>query len=885
MRLSRMFLLAFLSGALTAAAHAANDRPLLFGMNPIPASWWGEPDSWNDLEYQKIAAAGGSVIRVGMGWDLIEPTRGVRDWSAIDQDINRALDNNLDVVLLPVATPTWALPLGVPSSQTPFYPPREEYAPDFESFIYEAARRFRGRVRYWEFWNEPNGSGWHTDGGYNRADEYTPWLIRCHKTVRLGDPASKVAIGGLDDNAGGGDYFVSLVYLYGGRGYFDAVADHPYSQNQLEGWKLTSLRQLLDSYGDTGVDIWITEYGYASYGRDINLLAGYLTNYFDQLTSDLQSTVKIGTWHTAADFPWEDVGFGLMDRYLNPRATYNAFKNYPKPARPSISNIVVSNITPTSAVVTYSTNMPARGLVMYGPNKNYGSVTARETSLTTTHSAALVGLAPGTTYHYRIRVGAVEDGDSFSSNRSFATPSGAAVQITSGPTVSAVTTTGATISWTTNVPATSRVEWGPDYGYGSNWYDAGLVTSHSFTLADLSPNSPYQFRVTSTAAGYADAVKEGKAFRTLAPSLVQNQSFDAGLSPWVKYGQCDGLLCYSITGGILPRTGNCCIGSSSAGTTKTGGCYQQVPVTAGQLYRVTAWTIACRSGGSAGDNYSRIGLDPTGGTNPASSNVVWGDTMYPTAWTRTGAAAVAQSSTITIFLDIVQTRANAASVNCWDDVEFGIVPAIDLGNQCSLANGSDVGVLGVLVSAKMPDHFYVQKPDRSAGIRVNGTTSFAVGDRVNVTGILAHAGYQRAIGPLSVSRAGASAAVSPLVIRLRDLGGAPDPLCYTVLSGAGAHNVGLLVRAAGRVTAAPYSYRFYLDDGSMTCSENGGGDLICSPLMESGYRGVRIALPSGVSAPGVGSRVLVTGVSFITQVGEIGYRAIKPRDASDVVVF
>jgi hypothetical protein len=77
-----------------------------------------------------------------------------------------------------------------------------------------------------------------------------------------------------------------------------------------------------------------------------------------------------------------------------------------------------------------------------------------------------------------------------------------------------VTTSGVTITWTTNLPATSRVIFDttshagtidlaatttPNYGYAnSTTLDSALVTSHSVVVSGLAASTKYYFRVIST---------------------------------------------------------------------------------------------------------------------------------------------------------------------------------------------------------------------------------------------------------------------------------------------------------------------------------------------------------------------------------------------------
>jgi polygalacturonase len=68
-----------------------------------------------------------------------------------------------------------------------------------------------------------------------------------------------------------------------------------------------------------------------------------------------------------------------------------------------ISAISAHNITTTGAIITWTVSEPATGQVEYGTTTAYGLLSTRENSFNyTTHSQTLVGLTPGTLYHFRV---------------------------------------------------------------------------------------------------------------------------------------------------------------------------------------------------------------------------------------------------------------------------------------------------------------------------------------------------------------------------------------------------------------------------------------------------------------------------------------------------
>jgi hypothetical protein len=71
---------------------------------------------------------------------------------------------------------------------------------------------------------------------------------------------------------------------------------------------------------------------------------------------------------------------------------------------PTILDIDVTEITDTTARVTWVLDEVAQGWIEYGQTTVYASETTHETSFSfSTHSQVLTGLSAGTTYHYRVR--------------------------------------------------------------------------------------------------------------------------------------------------------------------------------------------------------------------------------------------------------------------------------------------------------------------------------------------------------------------------------------------------------------------------------------------------------------------------------------------------
>jgi regulation of enolase protein 1 (concanavalin A-like superfamily) len=95
---------------------------------------------------------------------------------------------------------------------------------------------------------------------------------------------------------------------------------------------------------------------------------------------------------------------GLMPAFVG---SVDYFFNSADPISPEDGGgpgITLINVTPTSssAIVTWTTDRPTTSLVNYGPTATYGSSTTLDPTLVTSHSATLIGLTCGSTYHYSI---------------------------------------------------------------------------------------------------------------------------------------------------------------------------------------------------------------------------------------------------------------------------------------------------------------------------------------------------------------------------------------------------------------------------------------------------------------------------------------------------
>jgi hypothetical protein len=201
---------------------------------------------------------------------------------------------------------------------------------------------------------------------------------------------------------------------------------------------------------------------------------------------------------------------------------------------PVIGAVQATAVTGTGATITWSTNEPADSQVEYGPTMAYGSSTPLDAALATAHSVTLPGLTPKTLYHYRVKSKDAADNSAVSGDFTFTTPDTIPPVIT-GVQASAITRTGATITWTTDEPADSQVGYGTSTSYSSSAPPApapALVTNHSVQLSGLTPGTTYHYVVRSKDAAGNPAVSGDSTLVTAPPDtnppVITDVHVDAG---------------------------------------------------------------------------------------------------------------------------------------------------------------------------------------------------------------------------------------------------------------------------------------------------------------------------------------------------------------------
>ena len=163
-------------------------------------------------------------------WHNLQPKPGRWDFSALDQYVSMAGQHGAEVMLPLCSPPQWAS--ARPDEKSPWgqAAPGGAAEPsslsDWSRYVQTVAERYKGRIRRYEFWNEPNAIG-HTPFFTGTVETAVALTVEARRVLKSVDPANTLA--GPAGTGRGKELNWVDVYLAGGaKDHLDALSYHFY---------------------------------------------------------------------------------------------------------------------------------------------------------------------------------------------------------------------------------------------------------------------------------------------------------------------------------------------------------------------------------------------------------------------------------------------------------------------------------------------------------------------------------------------------------------------------------------------------------------------------------------------------------------------------------
>lgn len=220
------------------------------------AEWSGDYPRFNPM----LDRAGVRWLRFFPEWQTLQPKPGEWNWDGADKLVANARANHIRIAGIFGFFAPWASADGGtrrgPVKDMQFW----------RDYVGAAVARYRNDIRYWEVWNEFNGSFYQ---GKDKPREYADLVVAAHDTAKKIDPEIRIGLSVANFDVG----FLDAAIKAGAAGHFDYVCVHPYENlgAAMAGGEsgflsmAASLRKMLKDNGQRpDIPLWITEIGQQS---------------------------------------------------------------------------------------------------------------------------------------------------------------------------------------------------------------------------------------------------------------------------------------------------------------------------------------------------------------------------------------------------------------------------------------------------------------------------------------------------------------------------------------------------------------------------------------------------------------------------------------------
>jgi hypothetical protein len=245
--------------------------------------------------------AGFGTLRLwdsGTSWTALEPQKGVWNWAPLDTWVAAAAAHGVGDILLTLGqSPGWASS----SPDTVNYVGAGAPAPpaniqDWRDYITAVAQRYKGRIRYYEIWNEPNDPTYYT----GTVPQLAQLTQEAYQILKAADPGNTV-VAPVPYTTG----YLDQLLAAGVGSNVDILAYHIYTYTnppEQAAQALANVRLVMAKYGLDKMPLWDTEGASGDTTTPLDTAAKYIARRY--LTELAFGSIRYDwyTWGKASKF-------------------------------------------------------------------------------------------------------------------------------------------------------------------------------------------------------------------------------------------------------------------------------------------------------------------------------------------------------------------------------------------------------------------------------------------------------------------------------------------------------------------------------------------------------------------------------------------------------
>jgi hypothetical protein len=275
-------LITLIFGTFSNAQAPVQPIELTSGHGAVPRTYFGLHihHLWQDTGWPTIDFGTWRLWDAHVMWAYLEPSPGSYDFTLLDKYVAEAEKHHVELVLTLAGTPAWASarPLEIPIHEgnikgAPGLAAEPKSIGIWTDFVRTVGARYRGRIRYYEIWNEPMNKPF-----YSGSPETMVELAKSASGVLKGiDPTNQILSPPVSGDERGLSWLRSFLTAGGGR-FIDIYGFHFYVGGPPEKalGKVVQANSLLHSFGEDKKPIWNTETGWPLSRMNQDVAASYV---------------------------------------------------------------------------------------------------------------------------------------------------------------------------------------------------------------------------------------------------------------------------------------------------------------------------------------------------------------------------------------------------------------------------------------------------------------------------------------------------------------------------------------------------------------------------------------------------------------------------------
>ncbi|MEK6796681.1 MAG: carbohydrate binding domain-containing protein [Spirochaetota bacterium] len=202
-------------------------------------------------------------------WSQLEPVKGRWDFTALDRCVALAIEHDVEPLMMLWNTPAWAS--ARPNDKAAYHhlpgivaEPKD--IEDWKNYVRTVSERYKGKIRYYEVWNEPNDMLFFS----GKVEDLVELTRTARRVLKAVDPGSKVVSAGIVHAS---DYLDSFL-AKGGKDACDIVGYHFYPAGQTgtpesEMLEIHRVQKIMAKHGIADRELWNTETGWTIHSETI----------------------------------------------------------------------------------------------------------------------------------------------------------------------------------------------------------------------------------------------------------------------------------------------------------------------------------------------------------------------------------------------------------------------------------------------------------------------------------------------------------------------------------------------------------------------------------------------------------------------------------------